>query len=202
MPNVPAEVARNIKSAVSEIDEHYGTGDVGLTHGTDLIPHITTATLLQFDCKNPRRISIRMRSIVSVLMIISLLIGCTKQASPLAADVDAPELATLTSAQVAQLTTSVDQPVIVEFSVRFGCDRCAKMRPQVCQLAMEQSEQISIVRADFTANQPLLQSLGATVCPSYVLFTPGNKPQIETSPEVLISLANSSADATTNQQMQ
>jgi len=70
-----------------------------------------------------------MRSMVSALMTIVLLIGCFQPSSPLVAFVDAPELATLTMAEVARLAKSVDQPVIVEFSVLHGCDRCAKMRP-------------------------------------------------------------------------
>jgi len=133
-----------------------------------------------------------MRSMVSALMTIVLLIGCSQPSSPLVAFVDAPELATLTTAEVARLAKSVDQPVIVEFSVLRGCDRCAKMRPEVRQLAAHPTEPISIVRADFITNQPLLQSLGATICPTYVLFAPGVSPRIHTTPELLISLADRS----------
>ncbi len=130
-----------------------------------------------------------MRSIVSAVLLTGLLIGCSQPSSPTAKDFDVPELTTLTSAEVTQLAKSVDQPVIVEFSVLHGCDRCGKMRPEVRQLAAEQASQISIVRADFIKNQPLLQSLGATVCPTYVLFTPEAPPQLHASPELLISRA-------------
>jgi len=129
-----------------------------------------------------------MRSTVSAFMTIGLLIGCSQPSSPIVAGVDAPELTTLTSAEVTQLAKSVDQPVVVEFSVLHGCDRCAKMRPEVRKLASEQSAQISIVRADFIKNQPLLQSLGATICPTYVLFTPDDLPRIHTSSELLVSM--------------
>jgi len=129
-----------------------------------------------------------MRSTVSAFMTIGLLIGCSQPSSPTAEDFDAPELTTLAAAEVTQLAKSVDQPVIVEFSVLYGCDRCTKMRPGVRKLASEQSAQISIVRADFIKNQPLLQSLGATICPTYVLFAPDAPPQIHTSPELLVSM--------------
>ena len=137
-----------------------------------------------------------MRLIVSALITIGLSVGCSQPSSPVVADIGAPELTTRTSAEVTQLAKSVDQPVIVEFSVLHGCDRCAEMRPEVRQLAAKQSSQISIVRADFIKNQPLLQSLGATICPTYVLFTPHAPPQIHTSPELLISIADQSHLAT------
>lgn len=130
-----------------------------------------------------------MRLLVFAFLIIGLHVGCAPRSAPTARSADAPELTTLATAEVAQLANSVDQPVIVEFSVLYGCDRCARMRPEVRQLASEQAAQISIKRADFFTNQPLLQSLGATVCPSYVLFTPASPPQLDTSPEVLISMA-------------
>ena len=132
-----------------------------------------------------------MRLIVSALITIGLSVGCSQPSSPVVADIGAPELTTLTSAEVTQLVKSVAQPVIVEFSVLHGCVRCAEMRPEFRQLASEQASQISIQRADFVTNQPLLQSLGATVCPTYVLFAPNAPPQIHTSPELLISMADS-----------
>ena len=131
-----------------------------------------------------------MRSTVSAFMTIGLLIGCSQPSSPTSEDFDAPELATLAAAEVTQLAKSVDQPVIVEFSVLHGCDRCAKMLPEVRKLASEQSTQISIKRADFIKNQPLLQSLGATVCPTYVLFAPDASPRIHMSPELLVSMVD------------
>lgn len=131
-----------------------------------------------------------MRLLVFAFLIIGLHVGCAPRSSPTARIADAPELTTLATAEVAQLANSVDRPVIVEFSVLHGCDRCARMRPQVRQLASEQAAQVSIKRADFITNQPLLQSLGATVCPSYILFAPGSPPQLHLSPETLISMAD------------
>ena len=137
-----------------------------------------------------------MRSILATLLILSLLAGCSPQPSPQAIEDTLAELITLSNADVAQLAKSVEQPVIVEFSVLHGCVRCAEMRPQVERIASKQSASIAIQRADFVSNQPLLQSLGATVCPTYVLFTPNAPPQIHTSPEVLISMAKPSQVAT------
>lgn len=123
-----------------------------------------------------------MRSILATLLILSLLAGCSPQPSPHAMEDTLAELITLSTADVAALAKSTEQPVIVEFSVLHGCVRCAEMRPEVRQLESEQSAQTPIKRADFVTNQPLLQTLGATVCPSYVLFAPGFQPQLHTSP--------------------
>jgi thioredoxin 1 len=131
-----------------------------------------------------------MRSVLSSLLIISLLVGCSPQSSPLGLEDPYPALITLSTAEVAELASSTDQPVIVEFSVLHGCVRCAEMRPEVEKLASEQVGHIAIKRADFIRNQPLLQSLGATICPTYVLFTPDAKPQIHLSPQVLIAMAD------------
>lgn len=131
-----------------------------------------------------------MRSILSSFLMISVLVGCAQQELPIPTEDTYPELITLSTADVAELARSAAQPVIVEFSVLHGCARCAEMRPEVCKLASEQADQISIKRADFVSNQPLLQSLGATNCPSYVLFTPNAPPQIHLSPQVLISMAD------------
>lgn len=131
-----------------------------------------------------------MRSILPSLLAISLFVGCSQPSSQLATQAFYAELITLSTADASELAKSVEQPVIVEFSVLHGCARCAEMRPQVCKLASDQAAQISIKRADFVTNQPLLQSLGANVCPTYVLFTPGSPPQIHTSPEILISMAD------------
>lgn len=127
-----------------------------------------------------------MRRTVAAFIILELLVGCSQPP----AGVELPELSTLSTAEVAELAKSVTEPVIVEFSVLRGCDRCARMRSQVLQFASEQASQVSIKRADFITNQPLLQSLGATVCPSYVLFAPGAEPQIHLSPETLLSMAD------------
>jgi len=129
-----------------------------------------------------------MRLLVFAFLIISLHVGCAPRPAPTARSADAPALTTLATAEVTQLANSIDRPVIVEFSVLYGCDPCARMQPQVRQPASKQAAQISIKRADFVTNQPLLQSLGATICPTYVLFTPGASPQIHTSPELLVSI--------------
>lgn len=133
-----------------------------------------------------------MRCTIPAFIVLGLLVGC----SPPPAAVELPELSTLSTADVAELAKSVTEPVIVEFSVLHGCDRCARMRPQVRQLASDQAVQVSIKRADFTTNQPLLQSLGATICPSYVLFAPGSPPQIHLSPQLLISMIDRNSNST------
>ena len=137
-----------------------------------------------------------MHRIVFALMLIGFIAGCSRPSSPLAADTDIAELPTLSTAEVIRLTKAVEQPVIIEFSVLHGCDRCARMRPEARKLAPETSDRVAIKRADFITNQPLLQSLGATVCPSYVLFTSDSPPQIHTSPQLLVAMLEDASPAT------
>src|SRR6056297_2134215 len=131
-----------------------------------------------------------MRSMLTSLLVLSLLVGCSPRSSTLATQDTLPELVALSTAEVAELAKSAERPMNVEFSVLHGCVRCAEMRPEVCQLASEQAGRFPIKRADFVSNQPLLQSLGATVCPTYVLFAADAPPQIHTSPQVLLSRVN------------
>lgn len=130
-----------------------------------------------------------MRSLLASLATVALLVGCWRGPYDTTDD-EVPELTTLATSEVAQLARSVDRPVIVEFSVLHGCARCAQMRPWVRKLAVAQADKIAIQRADFVANQPFLQSIGATVCPSYVLFMPGSPPQMQLSLDLLLSMVD------------
>lgn len=73
--------------------------------------------------------------------------------------------------QVAQDT----RPMVVEFGVPMGCYRCNDMRPEFDRLARMFSAEISFVRVDFNASAPLASKYGATVCPSYVVFSGGER---------------------------
>ncbi|HWL07433.1 MAG TPA: thioredoxin family protein [Planctomicrobium sp.] len=70
-----------------------------------------------------------------------------------------------------ELIENSPEPILVEFSVLAGCFRCNDMRPQLQQLASDYKDRIQVVRMDFHLNQKLVASLGATVCPSYVLIS-------------------------------
>ena len=133
-----------------------------------------------------------MRANTLLILLCCTGLGCTEPAVQHSMENQHSPLETVAAADLAVWAKSINQPVIVEFSVLHGCQRCAEMRPEVRKLASEQTKTISIKRADFVKNQPFLQSLGASICPTYVLFTPGAKPLFHTSPDLLLALATQS----------
>ncbi|MCA9074721.1 MAG: thioredoxin family protein [Planctomycetaceae bacterium] len=75
-----------------------------------------------------------------------------------------------------ELASKVEQscrPVVVEVGVPMGCFRCNDMRPQYDQLADTFSEEINFFRVDFNASANIASQYGATICPSYVVFSNG-----------------------------
>ena len=93
-----------------------------------------------------------------------------------------PPVPAVMASEFSELTQSSEKPVLVEFSVTSGCFRCDAMRSQLQQLADDVKDQVQIVRMDFNANQSLAESLGATVCPSYVLFANGQPAWVQNYP--------------------
>ncbi len=77
------------------------------------------------------------------------------------------------SAELHALVESADRPVLVEFSVLSGCPRCNDMRSPIRQKAADMQHHANIVRVDFNLNRGLAQQVGATVCPSYVVYSKG-----------------------------
>lgn len=80
------------------------------------------------------------------------------------------------------LITTSSQPVLVEFSVLTGCYRCDDMRSPIRQKAAELQQRADVVRIDFNRNQQLAREVGATVCPSYVVYSGGRISSVRTWP--------------------
>lgn len=80
------------------------------------------------------------------------------------------------------LLETSERPVLVEFSVLSGCYRCDDMRSPIRQKAAELQQQADVVRIDFNMNQKLARDVGATVCPSYVVYSSGQVSSIRTWP--------------------
>ncbi len=84
--------------------------------------------------------------------------------------------------ELQQLITSSERQVLVEFSVLSGCYRCDDMRSPIRQKATELQQQADVVRIDFNLNQKLAREVGATVCPSYVVYSAGQVSSVRTWP--------------------
>ena len=84
--------------------------------------------------------------------------------------------------ELQQLISSSERPVLVEFSVLSGCYRCDDMRSPIRRKATELLQQADVVRIDFNLNQTLAREVGATVCPSYVVYSKGQVASVRTWP--------------------
>lgn len=82
----------------------------------------------------------------------------------------ASSLPVVSRGELESLVKEGKRPLLVEFGVNFGCSRCDQMRPEMTSLAQRFEGQADVVRVDFAANRQLAVQLGATICPSYVLF--------------------------------
>ena len=94
-------------------------------------------------------------------------------------EVEVPEV---DSIELQSLITSNARPLLVEFSVLSGCYRCDQMRSPIRRKAAEISKHADIVRIDYNLNKTLAESVGATVCPSYVLYSKGEIVSVRTWP--------------------
>ncbi|APZ94876.1 thioredoxin domain-containing protein [Fuerstiella marisgermanici] len=84
--------------------------------------------------------------------------------------------------ELRELVDTSERPVLVEFSVLSGCYRCDDMRSPIRQKAAELQQQADVVRIDFNLNHTLAQNVGATVCPSYVVYSEGKVASVRTWP--------------------
>lgn len=84
--------------------------------------------------------------------------------------------------ELQELFETCQRPVLVEFSVLSGCYRCDHMRSPIRQKAAELTQQADVVRIDFNLNQKLAREVGATVCPSYVVYCHGRVVSVRTWP--------------------
>lgn len=118
-------------------------------------------------------------------------LGCSDETSPeLSTVLDAlpdtterePVIREVDRDQLQQLVAAGARPVLVEFSVLSGCYRCDDMRSPIRQKAAELEEEADVVRIDFNMNQRLAREVGATVCPSYVVYSEGQVASVRTWP--------------------
>lgn len=84
--------------------------------------------------------------------------------------------------ELEKLVSESQRPVLVEFSVLSGCYRCDDMRSPIRGLASSLQKTADVVRIDFNLNQKLAREVGATVCPSYVLYSSGEVANVRTWP--------------------
>lgn len=131
--------------------------------------------------------------IASLLCLSLMLTGCADDVTPQATHFpiiisdlvpQQPEakIREVTRDELQALVTTSQRPVLVEFSVLSGCYRCDDMRSPIRQKALELQQDADIVRIDFNMNQKLAREVGATVCPSYVVYSEGRVASVRTWP--------------------
>ncbi len=120
------------------------------------------------------------------LLAASALSGCaedTPSPSPsVRSDAAESRIRSVNSAELRDLVATSDRPLLVEFSVLSGCYRCDDMRSPIRQKATDMQQHANVVRIDFNLNRSLAQQVGATVCPSYVVFSHGTIVSVRTWP--------------------
>ena len=125
------------------------------------------------------------QNLLAVLLLF-VLSGCVEDTHSPSPGVrpDAPEsvIRSVNSAELRDLVATSDRPVLVEFSALSGCYRCSEMRSPIREKAEAMQQHADVVRIDFNLNQSLAQQLGATVCPSYVVFSQGQVVSVRTWP--------------------
>ena len=131
---------------------------------------------------------------VAVLFAVSVVAGCDSKSVRLSThdrgDSSESYLSVISGAEFETQVRRSERPVLVEFGVNFGCDRCDQMRPEMVRLAREFEGLADVVRIDFNSNRQLAAQFGATICPSYVLFDHGQvvtQGSFPTSADVLAS---------------
>jgi thioredoxin-like negative regulator of GroEL len=107
------------------------------------------------------------------------------------------EIRSVNSAELRALVADADRPVLVEFSVLSGCYRCNDLRSPIRQRAADMQQHADVVRVDFNLNQGLAQQVGATVCPSYVVYSQGQVVSVRTWPTSADFVAGDVAAAAT-----
>lgn len=114
---------------------------------------------------------------VAALFAVWFVGGCGPNMSPPAShdriEVLEPHLPVVSASDLEMRVQRSERPLLVEFGVNFGCNRCDQMRPEMTRLARELEGRADVVRVDFNANRQLTAQFGATICPSYVLFHQG-----------------------------
>lgn len=118
--------------------------------------------------------SLRQHSSPLAVLLAIVGLGCSEERSSTDPTVhpvsDRSPISQISGDDLAAAVSESPVPVVVEFSVPVGCFRCNDTRPQFERLAGSFADRAKFVRVDFNQSSALAASLGATVCPSYVLF--------------------------------
>lgn len=104
------------------------------------------------------------------------LIGCSNEPSQSSLrEADDASVPYYTARELKSVLAEQTHPVLVEFCVPTGCYRCEEMRPQINQLAKDESNGIEVVRVDLHLDRALANEMGVTACPSYIAFDGGEE---------------------------
>ena len=104
-------------------------------------------------------------------MLIQLISGCRPNIeSKTGSQEPKTNLPTLSGDQLFDYLGSSDSPVLVEFGVDYNCPRCADNHSKVINLQKSLDGAVKVIRIDYNRNLALVNELGGTICPTYVLF--------------------------------
>jgi len=132
--------------------------------------------------------SAMLRKMLAILLLwtSSALPGCVEAPSSPSPRVPSGtsevEIRHVNGVELSAFVADADRPVLVEFSVLSGCYRCDYMRSPIRQKAADMHQHADVVRIDFNSNRRLAEQVGATVCPSYVVYSQGQVVSVRTWP--------------------
>ena len=107
-----------------------------------------------------------------VLQLFSV-VGCQPATRPSPPVIEAVDLPRIDASTFESEVINNEEPVLVEVAVDFGCPACEAMKPHVTKVAEQIGSDVKIVRLDHRSNRQFAQHIGATVCPSYLIFNQG-----------------------------
>jgi len=121
-----------------------------------------------------------------LLLLGTVLVGCGDSTARVEETAVAESaLPVVSGAAIDGLVATNDRPMLVEFGVDYGCDRCRDMKPDLLELAEKYEHSVDVVRVDFNANAAMVARFGGTICPTYVLFDEGKMVQVRSFPTSL-----------------
>lgn len=99
--------------------------------------------------------------------------GCREPVEPSNNQLVDDALPYVSAAELKEAVAEHERPILVEFCVPVGCFRCDEMRPQVNQLAEDNSDGLEVVRVNLNHERAFAIGMGVKVCPTYVAFDNG-----------------------------
>ncbi|MCR9198578.1 MAG: hypothetical protein NXI04_08045 [Planctomycetaceae bacterium] len=125
-------------------------------------------------------------------------LGCSQQPEtqemagvPVPASVTSAEaIREVTASELQNLVSQDARPLLVEFSVTSGCFRCDEMNSPMRQKTPEILRYADMIRVNYNTSPRLVREAGATVCPSYAVYSGGEIVSIRswpTSPDLVLN---------------